>query len=117
MYEWYLVDPIITLLIAGYILFHAGREIPGAVHILMQGVPTDLDVDEVTAHLKRMAGVVDVHHVHLWHIDEHRRSLEAHIVIQRADISRMEAIKSILKEELARNFRIDRKSTRLNSSH
>lgn len=104
LYDWYLVDAIVTIAIAGYILWHAGREIPAAVHILMQGTPQDLAIDEVTEGLRAAPGVVDIHHVHLWHIDEHRRSLEAHVVIDPADMERMEAIKAELKQRLADAF-------------
>lgn len=106
LYEWLFVDAIVTILISVYILGHAAIEIPKAVHILMQGVPQGLDVADVTACLQDVSGVRDIHHVHIWHIDEHRHSLEAHVVIDPADMSRMEAIKAELKQHLAERFAI-----------
>lgn len=103
-FGWYFVDAIVTLAIAGYILVHAGLEIPKAIHILMQGVPKDLDVADVTADLKQVAGVVDIHHVHIWHIDEHRRSFEGHIVIDAP--ARMQRVKLALRKRLAEDFDI-----------
>jgi cobalt-zinc-cadmium efflux system protein len=103
-FDWLFVDAIVTLAIAGYILVHAGIEIPKAIHILMQGVPKDLEVSVVTADLKQVDDVIDIQHVHIWHIDEHRRSFEAHIVVDGpAD---MEPVKKTLRQRLADNFDI-----------
>jgi cobalt-zinc-cadmium efflux system protein len=103
-FGWNFVDAIVTLAIAGYILAHAGLEIPKAIHILMQGVPKDLDVADVTDDLRQVDGVIDIHHVHIWHIDEHRRSFEGHIVVDTP--ARMERIKLALRKRLADNFDI-----------
>lgn len=103
-FGWLFVDAIVTLAIAGYILVHAGIEIPKVIHILMQGVPKDLEVSVVTADLKQVDDVIDIQHVHIWHIDEHRRSFEAHIVVDGpAD---MEPVKKTLRQRLADNFDI-----------
>jgi cobalt-zinc-cadmium efflux system protein len=106
LYEWLFVDAIVTIVIAVYILSHAAIEIPKAIHILMQGVPVGLDVADVTADLQRVPGVNDIHHVHIWHIDEHRRSLEPHVVIDPVDMDRMEKIKAALKSQLSDQFAI-----------
>jgi cobalt-zinc-cadmium efflux system protein len=106
LYEWLFVDALVTIVIAAYILGHAAIEIPKAIHILMQGVPAGLDVADVTTALQEVPGVHDIHHVHIWHIDEHRRSLEAHVVIDPADMDRMEDIKATLKGRLSDDFEI-----------
>ncbi|SPJ25175.1 cation diffusion facilitator family transporter [Palleronia abyssalis] len=81
LYDWRLVDPIVTLLIAGYILWHAGSELPPVIRLLMLGAPGTPDTEEVRKALSGVAGVEDVHHVHLWQIDESRASVEAHLVV------------------------------------
>lgn len=106
IYGWLFIDAVVTLVIAGYILIHAGLEIPKAVNILMQAVPAEIDVLEVTEQLQAVDGVQDVHHVHIWNIDEHRRSLEAHVVISQDDMGQMEAIKTAIKEKLSEEFHI-----------
>jgi cobalt-zinc-cadmium efflux system protein len=106
LYEWLFVDAIVTMVISIYILAHAGIEIPKAIHILMQGVPQDTDVTEVTTGLQQVDGVRNVHHVHIWHIDEHRLSLEAHVVIDRVDMDQLEDIKGAIKARLSTDFEI-----------
>ena len=106
LYDWLFVDALVTIVIAAYILGHAAIEIPKAIHILMQGVPAGLDIADVTAALQEVPGVHDIHHVHIWHIDEHRRSLEAHVVIDPVDMDRMEEVKAALKGLLSAQFGI-----------
>jgi cobalt-zinc-cadmium efflux system protein len=106
LHGWLFIDAVVTLMIAGYILIQAAIEIPKAVNILMQAVPQEIDVAEVTDHLQSTDGVRDVHHVHIWNIDEHRRSLEAHVVIARDDMGQMEAIKKAIKDKLKSDFQI-----------
>lgn len=81
LYDWRLVDPIVTLGISAYILWHAGSELPPVIRLLMLGAPAEPDTEEVREALGRVSGVDSVHHVHLWEIDEHRRSVEAHLVV------------------------------------
>ena len=103
-FGWNFVDAIVTMAIAAYILVHAGIEIPKAIHILMQGVPKDLEVADVTEELKQVDGIIDIHHVHIWHIDEHRRSFEGHVLIESP--TQMERVKLTVRKRLADNFDI-----------
>lgn len=104
LYDWRLVDPIVTLLIAGYILWHAGSELPPVIRLLMLGAPGEPGMDEVRRVLAQVAGVEGVHHVHLWQIDERRRSVEAHLVV--SDLARAPRIVGAAKEALAERFDI-----------
>ena len=83
LYDWRLVDPLVTLGIAVYILWHAGREMPPVIRLLMLGAPSNPETSDVRAALAEVAGVETVHHVHLWQIDERRSSVEAHLVAGR----------------------------------
>lgn len=80
-FGWVWVDPVLTLVIAGYVLWHGLAEIGGAIRILMLGTPEGLDPQDVIAAMKGVEGVTDVHHVHVWRFDETRISLEAHLVL------------------------------------
>ncbi|MBE0564955.1 MAG: cation transporter [Krumholzibacteria bacterium] len=104
-FQWYVADLIATLLLAGYILFQGYRLMAESVRILMDSVPADLDRDGIAARMAAVPGVHDVHHVHIWQIDEHHRALEAHIVAQ-AGPEDAEAIKRALKELLRQEFAI-----------
>ncbi len=80
LYDWRLVDPLVTLGISGFILWHAAREVGPVIRLLMLGTPPGLVPQEVLDAMGRVPGVADVHHLHLWQIDEARIALEAHVV-------------------------------------
>jgi cobalt-zinc-cadmium efflux system protein len=78
---WYLVDPILSVLIALLIAFGAWGIVKQTVGILMEGVPGDLDVDKVVDTVRSVAGVQDVHDVHVWCITSGRNALSCHAVL------------------------------------
>jgi len=101
LYDWYWSDTLLTLLIAGYVLHQAASLLPKTIHILMQGTPEGIAIDDVIQAMQQVDGVSDVHHVHIWQLDEQRNALEAHIVI---DDGQWEPIKVILKDILTKQF-------------
>ena len=100
LYDWRLVDPLVTLGIAGYILWLCLSEIGGVIRILMLGSDPALDAGEVIDTLCRIEGVSDVHHVHLWQMDEHANSADLHVVVEPGAWSRADAIKDTVREAL-----------------
>ena len=101
LFGWSIVDPIVTLLIAGYILWHAGSEIGGAIRLLMLGVPPEVDLAALVESLRGVEGVEDVHHVHAFAIDEQHNALEAHVVVADECGAAAEAVKERIKALLA----------------
>lgn len=106
IYDWRIVDPIVTLLIAGYILWQAFSEIGGAIRLLMLGTPPDVDLPKLVEALRGTEGVEDVHHVHLWSIDERQNALEAHVVVADDARRNLEAIKQRIKRMTGDRFGI-----------
>lgn len=72
-------DPIASLLIAGLIVPRAFSVIRESVGVLLEGTPPGLDLEEVRAHLCRVAGVLDVHDQHAWQITSGMPALSAHV--------------------------------------
>ena len=70
-----------TRAISVWILWQSLREIGPAIRILMLGAPPDLDAGDVLESIREVEGVRDIHHLHLWQIDEHDSSIEAHLVV------------------------------------
>lgn len=101
-FGWTWVDPAITLLIAGYILWMAWSEIGGVIRILMLGSPPQLAPENVLATAEAVAGVAGLHHAHLWQVDEHRSALQAHMVIETGEWHRADDIKATVKARLAK---------------
>ena len=106
-YDVYLADPLITLAISVYILFHAYAMLRQTINILMEGTPHGLDLDDVVEAMQATHRVLDVHHLHVWQLGEGIRALEAHVVIDEDNLGQMEEIKRDLKASLHERFLIE----------
>ncbi len=104
LYDWYWSDTLLTLIIAGYVLYQAAMLLPRTIHILMEGAPEGLSIKEVVDVMESIEGVANVHHLHIWQLDEQKNALEAHVVI--ADFIETERVKMALKAELETRFSI-----------
>ena len=106
LYDWRLIDPAATLLIAGYILWQSFSEIGGVIRMLMLGSPPDIETGQVVAELRGIEGVADVHHVHLWQMEERRAALDTHLVIAPGRWAEADRIKSAARAMLENSFGI-----------
>ena len=106
LYQWYWVDTLLTFLIAGFVLWQGIIMLPKTIHLLMEGTPENLSSDEIKASLEEAKDVEDVHHIHIWNLDEHRIALEAHVVVATNELQEVEVIKRKLKEILKDRFKI-----------
>ncbi|QDT66631.1 cation diffusion facilitator family transporter [Calycomorphotria hydatis] len=104
--QWYWVDPSLTLLIAGYVLWQAFKMMPHATRILMEGTPPDIDLDNLINSVEQIEQVGSIHHVHVWELDEQHRALEAHVVVMTDSMSTIENIKTTIKRRLSDDFEI-----------
>ena len=107
LFDWRLIDPLVTVLIAGYILWQSFREIGPVIRILMLGSPPELETKAVLDTVRGIDGVTGIHHAHFWQMDEHRAALDAHIVIAEGRWSEADALKDRIKTALADRFDIE----------
>lgn len=67
--HWYILDPILSLCIAGYILFNALKNLKSIMHIFLQAIPNDVDVQEIQLEAEKIEGVEKVNDLHIWSLD------------------------------------------------
>ena len=106
LYDLRWVDPAITIGIALYILYLAITEIGGPIRTLMLGSPPDIEGSEVVGAICSVNGVRDVHHVHLWQMQEHEAAIDCHVVLTKEAWHRIEPIKAEIKARLKELFGI-----------
>ena len=106
LYQWYWVDTLLTFCIAVFVLWQSIIILPKTIHLLMEGTPENLSTEEIKASLEEAKDVEDVHHIHVWNLDEHRIALEAHVVVATNELQEVEIIKRKLKEILKERFQI-----------
>lgn len=105
-FDFYLIDPLLTLGISLYLLYHSYHLLRQTADILMEGTPADVDLDAIVRDVRRVDHVQEIHHVHVWQLGEQQRAFEAHIVIDEADLERMESVKRAIKDLLTRVYQI-----------
>lgn len=81
-FGWYIADPIVSVLVSLLILRGAWGVTQQAVHILMEGTPASIDLDDVKRTLEAIGGVKNVHDLHVWTITSGMDSLSAHLLIE-----------------------------------
>ncbi|MDX1570933.1 MAG: cation diffusion facilitator family transporter [Xanthomonadales bacterium] len=101
---WMPIDPLLSLVIALLILASSLRLLRDVVHVLMEGVPRHLQMEEIGASLAEIEGVGEVHDLHIWTLGSRHPALSAHLVIDR--IERWPAILAVAQEMLKRRFEI-----------
>lgn len=117
LYDWRLIDPLVTVLIAGYILWQSFREIGPVIRILMLGSPPEIETDAVLEAVRGIDGVIGIHHAHFWQMDEHRAALDAHVVIAEGRWNDADAVKDRIKAALADCFDIEHTTLELECAH
>ncbi|PQO23576.1 cation transporter [Rhodobacteraceae bacterium WD3A24] len=100
LYDLHILDPVITVGIAAYILWHAGTEIGGVIRVLMLGAPPDIQTRRILETMEDAPGVAGVHHLHLWQMEEDTAALEAHVTVEEGRWHEADAIKQALRKRL-----------------
>ncbi len=100
------IDPILTILISAYIMYHGYDMLKTTTRILMNSTPPGLDLEEVVRVIRETPGVLGAHHVHVWLMDENSAALEAHVVIESIDFEGLERTKASIKHRLVEQFSI-----------
>ena len=113
--DWTWVDPAITLVIAGYVLWQVCTMFPQATRVLMEGAPPGLDLTELTAAVEQIEGVDNLHHLHVWELDEQHRALEAHLTVSSSE--GLDTIKTQVKQLLHDKFDISHSTLEFELEH
>src|SRR5262249_48326277 len=78
-FGWSWADPAVAIAIAALILISAWRVVRESLDVLMEGTPAHVDVDELVAAIRAVAGVADVHDLHVWTLTSGYHALSAHV--------------------------------------
>ena len=100
---WMWLDPLVGLGVVVFVLWEAFPLFGKTIHILMQGTPPHVQPEILKRRLETVAGVENIHHLHLWSLNEREHYAEFHVVttcttLQEVDVLRQE-IAAILRKE------------------
>jgi cobalt-zinc-cadmium efflux system protein len=104
---WPWVDPLTSALIGLLIALSTGRVLKSALHILLEGVPEGLSVDDIGQAMAEVPGTIDIHDLHVWNLCSRHVALSAHVVLDEQHSSRSEPVMAELKSILQQRFNIE----------
>jgi cobalt-zinc-cadmium efflux system protein len=105
--DWRVLDPLVSIAIGLFIIKSAWSIVAETVHILTEGTPRGINLEEVASYIQSFPGVENVHHLHIWGLSSRVRALSAHIVVQDQLISAGNRISIQLEQELHDHFGIN----------
>jgi cobalt-zinc-cadmium efflux system protein len=100
-----LIDPIVSLLIGLFILPRTFKLLSEALHVLLEGVPRNVNIDHVREHILSADGVVSVHDLHVWNLTSGMNVMSAHVVVG-DDVAPGQVLRT-LRSCLAEHFDIE----------
>ncbi len=101
---WYIIDSILSLVIAGVILASTWNLLRDSLRLSLDAVPTGISIENIRNVALKIKGVKDLHHIHIWAISTTENALTAHLVLPEGTTNAQEMeIKHKLKHELEHN--------------
>jgi cobalt-zinc-cadmium efflux system protein len=79
--EIYILDPILSLLVSGFVLFNVAKNMKETINLFLQGVPESIQIQAIEVEILKMEKVKNLHHTHIWSLDGEHHVLTTHIVL------------------------------------
>ena len=119
IYYWdiYWIDPVLTVLISLYILKESFGILRESVNVIMMGSPENVDLQEIKKTVEAVDGVNNLHHVHLWRLNEHDIFMEGHVDVRDMPVSSASLILRELEKELHERFQISHLTLQFECNH
>jgi cobalt-zinc-cadmium efflux system protein len=106
MYFWdfYLIDPIMTVALTAFIFYNVVKNLQEGVRILLQGVPKHINLEDVKRDIGAVKGVLGMHDIHIWSLEGETDVFTAHVVLDDATLEKQpEETKQIIREILLKH--------------
>ncbi|QHN02042.1 cation transporter [Granulicella sp. WH15] len=102
----YWIDPVLSIVIAGMILYSSYGIVRETLHILLEGTPKDLQLREIRTAMETVDGVQGVHDLHVWSLGSSSYILACHVLICEMEVSASAALLENLNATLWNRFHI-----------
>ncbi|MFC1846888.1 cation diffusion facilitator family transporter [Chloroflexota bacterium] len=103
----FIIDPIISMVIGFIIVLAAWGIFRDGLRVLMEATPKDIDIKKLVGKLNQIAGVRDVHDVHVWSVSPEKHLMSCHVLIDDLRTSEADAIRGEIEKVLNEQFNIE----------
>ncbi|AUD12445.1 MULTISPECIES: cation diffusion facilitator family transporter [unclassified Planococcus (in: firmicutes)] len=97
----HILDPILSIAIALFILFNVFRNLSKTMKILLEGVPQDINLDEVHSRIEKIPGVLSVKDLHIWSIDGEEHAMNVCLSVTGENLAESTAIKEKVRSTIS----------------
>jgi cobalt-zinc-cadmium efflux system protein len=104
--ELSLADPIVSLLIAGLILYSSYGVLRESATVLLEGTPAGMDMPAVIAAIKGVGGVLDVHDLHVWMVGPGVVACSCHILVAEQSVREGQQVLRAVVHDIEHRFNI-----------
>lgn len=108
-YDVPILDPILSLLIAAYVLVNVFKNLKTSLHIFLQGTPEEISIAEINRAVTALNGVKSVHDCHVWTLDGEYNLCSLHVVVENENLTlnETENIKNEIRDLLHDKFNLE----------
>jgi cobalt-zinc-cadmium efflux system protein len=114
---WLAIDPLLSLGIAALIAYGAWGIMRETVNLLMEGTPTDKDLEAISAEISSTDHVNGVHDLHVWALSSEETALSMHVVVDDISLGDAEHVVRDLEGRLCERFDIGHTTIQVESCH
>ena len=104
--NWFIVDPIISVMICVLILIWSYKLVMESVDVLLEATPKEINIDKVIESLKQIPGIDNAHDIHIWTITSGMYSMSGHIDTKDMLISETTRLSKEINRILGEKFKI-----------
>lgn len=115
-FHWYIIDPIISIILSIYIFKEIYELLRHIVDILMESVPQDIDFEKVKQILENFPNVKNANDIHIWQTDSSSRFLSAHLEIENVENGQRNELLLQIQKMLEEDFKINHTTIQMMSA-
>jgi cobalt-zinc-cadmium efflux system protein len=105
-YNIYWIDPLLTILISLYIIKESYSIVKEATLVLMMAAPENISITEIEKSILQLDEIKNIHHVHLWRVNDKDVHFEAHVIVDNIFVSKTDLILEKIEKLLHNKFEI-----------
>ena len=94
-----IIDPILSILVSIFILTNTYKNFKVIIKLLLEKTPNNVNIENIKKELMKNKNIIDIHHIHIWSIDEINNCATMHVVVKNED----NTIKKTIREQLKKH--------------
>ena len=95
---WAFIDPVLSILVAGFVLYAAYQNLVEITDLFLEKTPHGIEIEKIRRELMKIEGVSGVHHIHVRSLDGEQIFATLHVVVKKYDAKIKQEVKERLKK-------------------